>query len=81
MMKEQLLGGTKMTTRTIPANNPHPLPLYWHPSLENDHGLMVAHYNGPTGAIELMLGAASNALGERAIEQVGELADAAIRGA
>lgn len=80
MMKEGLMGGTPMLTRELSLDNPHPIPLAWHPRLESPHGLMVARYTGPTNPIELMLGAASKALGDQAVDQVGELVDAAIRG-
>lgn len=79
MMQEGLLGGVAMTTRALPADSPHPVPLYWHPRLEDNRGLMVANYEGQTNAVQLMLGAASYALGPRAVDQIGELADAAIR--
>lgn len=80
MMQEGLLGGTAMKTREISVDTPYPIPLYWHPALEDDNGLMLARYTGPTSTVELMLGAASQALGEQATDQVGQLVDAAIRG-
>lgn len=76
MLKTGLLSGVNLESITLDTSNPHPIPLFWHPALESEDGLAVAHYEG---SVNLMLGAAAHALGDRAVDTVGELVNDAVR--
>jgi hypothetical protein len=66
-----------ITTRLIPSDVNVPIPIFWHKKLENNQGLMLAEY---PNSLRLMLGGAADALGDRAVDQVGELVTHASRG-
>ncbi len=65
-------------TKEIPADVVVPIPIYWHKKLETNEGLMIAEY---PNSLRLMLGSAADALGDKAVDQVGELVTHASRGA
>ena len=78
MVESGLMDGIKPRTVTLDINNPNPIGIFWHKGLENENGMMAAEYDG---AVKLMMGAATNALGDQALDSVGSLVDQTVRGA